>query len=356
MGEIINPALAGIQKQQGSKLPELRAKADAWSARNDLRAYKGSLRDLAGLCPAFDRRSLAGGDRAVARKDGTGKDGVGIARSHLDVIVRRAGPGVGLLEMPVGVVTRRHQLLPHARVIESLERALGVIRVDPAQTKAELDLTNFGARMSLAVDLPTHLDFDPVGSAPLNLRILLSNSVNGGGLRLLSVWQQQESGSTFAVGVTRLESRLAHRLPARLADIVPGVQRALEIAQAERAVLAQWNRQLVTRDQLVAWVDGSVRRMWGRTAAARIFHIAMTGWDAEPAFSVERESPSRRTMQATNPVPGAPAFVETAYDALLALGWIAREVRDTGERFDRIVETALLMRALLRSGAKPSSK
>ena len=62
MGEIINPALAGIHKQQGSKLPELRAKADAWSARNDLRAYQGSLRDLAGLCPAFDRRSLADGD------------------------------------------------------------------------------------------------------------------------------------------------------------------------------------------------------------------------------------------------------------------------------------------------------
>lgn len=351
MGEIINPALAGIHKQQGSRLSDLRAKADAWSARNDLRAYKGSLRDLAGLCPGFDRRALTNDDRDVASKSG-----VGINQSHLDVIVRRAGPGVGLLEMPVGVVTRRHQLLPHARVIESIERALGAARIDPAQTRAELDLTNFGARMSLAVDLPTRLDFDPVGSAPLGLRVLLSNSVNGGGLRMLSVWQQHESGSTFAVGVTRLESRLAHRLPARLGDIVPGVQKALEIAQAEREALAQWNRHLVTRDQLVAWVDGSVRRMWGRQAAARIFHIAMTGWDADPAFSVERVSPSRRTMQATNPVPEAPAFVETAYDALLALGWIARDVPDTGERFDRIVETALLMRSLLRAGTKPQKK
>ncbi len=348
MGEIVNPALAGIQKQQGSRIAELRARADAWSARNDLREYSGNLRDLAGLVPGFDRRALIDEDRDLVRKEG-----VGLSQSHLDVIVRRAGPGVGLLEMPVGVVTRRHQLLPHARVIESIERALGVVRVDPALAQAQLDLTNFGARMSLAVELPTVFDFDPVGSAPLGLRVLLSNSVNGGGLRMLSVWQQQESESTFAVGVTRLESRLAHRLPARLADIVPGVQKALEIAQAERAALAQWNRHLVTRDQLVAWADGSVRRMWGRQAAARIFHIAMTGWDAEPAFSVERVVPSRRTMQATNPVPGAPAFVETAYDALLALGWIARETRDTGERFDRIVETALLMRSLLRAGAKP---
>ena len=351
MGEIVNPALAGIRKQQGPKIPDLRARADAWTARNDLRTYSGSLRDVAGLVPGFDRRALTSEDRDVVREDS-----VGIARSHLDVIVRRAGPGVGLLEMPVGVVTRRHQLLPHARVIENLERALGVIRVDPAHTPAQLDLTGFGARMSLAVDLPTRFDFDPVGSPPLGLRILLNNSVNGGGLRLLSVWHQRGSESAFAVGVTRLESRLAHRLPARLGDIVPAVHKALEIAQAERDALMEWNRQLVTRDQLVSWVDGSVRRMWGRQAAARIFHIAMTGWDAEPAFNVERVLPSRRTMQATNPVPGAPAFVETAYDALLALGWIAREARDAGERFDRIVETALLMRALLRGAAKPGKR
>ena len=351
MGEIVNPALAGLHKQQSPKLPDLRARADAWSARNDLRAYAGSLRDLAGLVPGFDRRALTKDDRDVAREDG-----VGIANSHLDVIVRRAGPGVGLLEMPVGVVTRRHQLLPHARVIETLERALGVIHVDPAHTQAQLDLSSFGARMSLEVDLPGRFDFEPVGSPPLGLRFLVQNSVNGGGLRLLSVWRQHESGSSVVVGVTRLESRLAHRLPARLGDIVPGVHKALETAQAERAALAEWNQQLVTRDQLVTWVDGSVRRMWGRQAAARVFHIAMTGWDAEPAFSVERVLPSRRTMQATNPVPGAPAFVETAYDALLALGWIARDVRDTGERFDRIAETALLMRALLRGGAKPAKR
>ena len=351
MGDIINPALAGIHKSNASRLSDLRAKADAFSARNDLRAYSGNLRDLAGLCPGFDRRALSSQDHAVV-----GKTAAGVSQSHLDVVVRRAGPGVGLLEMPVGVVTRRHQLLPHARVIDSIERALGVIHVDPSEAQAELDLTNFGARMALEVELPQHFDFDPVSSAALGLRVLVSNSVNGGGLRLLTVWQQRESKSTFAVGVTRLESRLVQRLPVRLGDVVPGIQKALETASAEHAALTQWNRQLVTRDQLVAWVDGSVRRMWGRAAAARLFHIAMTGWDAEPAFSVERVLPSRRTMQATNPVPDAPPFVETAYDALHALGWVARDGRDTTDRFDRYVETALLMRSLLRASENTSKK
>lgn len=347
MGEIVNPALVGIRNYSKPSIPDLRAKADAWSARNDLRNYSGSLRDLAALVPGFERRSLA-------KEDTFGKatGEVFPERSHLDVVLRRAGPGVGLLEMPVGVVNRRHQLLPHARVIENFETALGVIRVDPAKAPAQLDLTNFGARMALAIDLPASFDFDPGDNEALGLRILANNSVNGGGLRLLAIWQQHQSDSAFAVGVTRLESRLAHRLPARLCDIVPAVQKAIACANQERTALREWSQKLVTRDQLVTWTDGSVRRMWGWKAAARIFHIAMTGWDAEPAFGAERVPPSRRTMQATDPVPCVPAFTETAYDALLALGWIAREARDPGERFDRMVETALLMRALLRGPAK----
>jgi hypothetical protein len=343
MGEIVNPALAGIHKQLKSNMPELRAKADAWSARNDLRNYTGSLHDIAALVPDFDRKSLAKKDFSVAGAADVQND-----TSHLDVVLRRAGPGVGLLEMPVGVVTRRHQLAPHARVIQNLEGVLGVVDADAGHAQTQLDLTDFGARMSLVIDLPARFNLDVGDESPLGLRIFVHNSVNGGGLRLLVVWRQQNSESAFACGVTRLESGLVHRLPTLLSDIGARVQKALEIAQAERAALREWNTHLVTRDQLVAWVDGSVRRMWGRHAAARVFHIAMTGWDADPAFSVERVVPSRRTMQATDPVPGAPAFVETAYDALLALGWIARDGRDVNERFDRMVETAMLMRALLR--------
>ncbi len=348
MGEIVNPGLVGVHKQLGSGMPELRAKADAWSARNDLRNYTGNLREIAALVPEFDRRSLAQKDSSIGRAAGVQGAGVRDDSSHLDVVLRRAGPGVGLLEMPVGVVTRRHQLLPHARVIQNLEKALEAAEADPLHAQTQLDLTDFGARMSLLVDLPSRFNFELADNVPLGLRVLVHNSVNGGGLRLLVVWQLQDSASAFLCGVTHLASRLVHRLPTQLDNICSSVRKALDVAQAERAALQQWSTQLVTRDQLVAWVDGSVRRMWGRQAAVRLFHIAMTGWDADPAFSVEKVVPSRRTMQASDPVHGTPAFVETAYDALIALGWIARDGRDANERLDRMVQTGLLMRALFR--------
>lgn len=307
----------------------------------DARCYQGSLREIAELVPAFDRRPLAEeGGRAQS------------AHPHLDVLVRRAGPGVGLLDMPVGVVTRRHQLLPHGRILHSIDRALGLLRVDPAQTATTLQLTDFGAHMALAVDLPQRYDLDPGDGQALGLRLLCTNAVNGGGLRLLMTWHRRVSDSAIAVGTSRLEYRLAHRLPARLSDIVPSVHKAVESAQSERAALANWCAKLVSRDALAAWADGPVRRMWGRRMAARVFHICMTGWDAEPAFSVERSVPTRRTMQASDPVPGAPDFVETAYDALLALAWISRDARDGQVHADRLVEGAVLMRALLRGSAQ----
>ena len=326
MGEIVNPALADLQA--------LRPR----TAGRDARVFAGSLRELAALAPEFERRPLAaGGEEAAARPD-------------LQVVVRRGSPGLGMTEIPVGVVSRRQPMIPHARVIQAIERALGVARADPAQARAELELAEFGARMSLAIDFPARFDLDPGDGEPFGLRLLAGNAVHGGGLRLLPCWRRRASGSSIAVGTTRLELRLAHRLPARLVDVIPTVQQALEQRESERAALAEWRRQLVTRDQLATWANGAVRRMWGARDAARIFHVAMTGWDGEPAFGVERVPPVRRTMQATLPVPGAPAFAETVYDALLAAAWVGAEARTAEQRLDRAMEVAALMRALLRGG------
>ncbi len=351
MGEIVSPALARLRAlgvlnaidagAAAGLSGAIRPAAPQRAAHADARTYRGSVRDIAALLPDFERRPFAeAGARAVS------------AHPHLDVVLRRAGPGVGLLDQPVGVVTRRHQLVPHARVIQAVERALSVLRADPAAAPATLSLADFGAHMMLTVDLPARHAFDPGDVGALGLRLLCSNAVHGGGLRLLLAWHRRVSDTLISVGTSRLEYRLAHRLPARVADIVPGVQSGVERALAERASLADWCGRLIGREALKAWADGSVRRMWGPRAAARVFHICMTGWDAEPAFGAERSAPSRRTMRAVDPVPGAPACAESAWHALLALAWVARDARNPQEQMDRLVETAVLMRALLRGGAQ----
>jgi hypothetical protein len=311
MGEIVNPALAGLREQVHSPLPCA-----------EPRGFAGSLRDLAALVPQSGRRPF---------------------------LSRRATGSPVAPAMSGTIVPGLFRLFDHARLIHALDRALRENGIAPGEAAAELEPSRHATRISLSVRLPQRLDFDPGDTAPLTVELRCESAIDGS-LRLLACWRRRASQSAFAVGVTRLEFQLAHRLPARIADIAPQISRALALADGERAQLRAWRERLVTRDQLVAWTDGAVRRMWGPRAAARVFHIAMTGWDAEPAYGFERAAPSRRTMQATDPVPAAAPFVETVYDSLLAAAWVGRSGRDCSERLDRLVEIAVLMRSLVRAG------
>jgi hypothetical protein len=353
MGEIVSPAIARLRepgehptqarlREPGEHPAQARLRepgehpAQAGLTEPSSQIFRGSLRDVTALVPEFQRKPV---DGALWHS--------GSRHPHLDALVRRAGPGVGLIDLPVTVVNRRHQLVPHARVIEAVERSISALRRNPAEAHCELQLSAFGARMALSVDLPEVHEFGSGAGERLGLRLLCLNALAGGGPRLLLCWKGHLSFSPVPVGTTRLESAVARQLSLRIADVAPAVRQALEHAHAERSALARWRETLVTRDRLVVWVDGAARRIWGPRAAARLFHIAMSGWDAQPAYGFERVAPSRRTMRAMRPVPAAPAFAESAYDALFAAAWVAND-RDDDERFDRVAEIPLLMRALLR--------
>jgi hypothetical protein len=298
------------------------------------RRFEGSLADLAARLPDFQRRPFgAAASRAVSE------------HPHLDVIVR-SDSDAGLIEMPVGVVTRRHRFTPHARVVEGIQRALAAVRVPAAQAYADAALTEFGGCMALTVRLPSTLGCELDDGERLELELTCINAI-AGGLRWVLAWHRLASGTSFAVGTTRLEYRLAQRLPIAPGGFAPAVSQSLQEARAEQVALLAWRKRLITRAQLAAWADGAVRRMWGPRQAARLFHLAASGWDAELAYGFERLPPSRRTMRAREPVPGAARFAESVYDALQALAWIAGEERDAHAKLERQGDMAVLMRALV---------
>jgi hypothetical protein len=343
MGEIVSPAIARLQalgEQVAPSRAERRQPRAPGHRRSALAAphlCSGSLREIAAQVPHFERQPVSG----IAGRAHAGPP-------HLDVILRRAGPEVGLIDVPVAMVPRHSRSQSHARVIAALDRALVAVRANPGETHARLALEEFGASMALALDLPRAFEFDPGDGHGLGLRLTCFNKVTGSGPRLMLSWHRAASDASIAVGITRLEYRVSHRTPVAPGELIPSVQEAVARSRAEAGTLAAWREQLVTRARLAHWTDGAVRRTWGPRAAARIFHIAMTGWDAEPAFGFERVAPSRRTMRTTRQVPAAPRFAETVFDALLTAAWVASQEHDWQERADRVAEVTLLMRALLR--------
>jgi hypothetical protein len=80
--------------------------------------------------------------------------------------------------------------------------------------------------------------------------------------------------------------------------------------------------QRVSIEAIEGWVDNSVAAEWNITAAARVYHIACSGWDGivEPASS---ERPAHlHVVSSDHEVPGACAPVTNLYHASQVLSWI----------------------------------
>jgi len=299
---------------------------------------QGTLDELTQALPGFVRRPFALGEGAER------------AHPRYDVIVREARPD-GSGRVPVGVVSKRYRLVQHRDLIRALRGALAVNGIGPAEAEGELRLSEFGARMALALVLPDRYGFDPGDGHRLGLRLLVVNSVDGScGLRFLLGWYRFVCSNGLVVGTTRLKCHYAHRQQLATADVGGLLGRGIELAREEQASLRGWLATPVSRDALAQWVDGPVRRSWGVKAAARAWHICATGYDAELARPAERALPHQREIRPTARVPGSPATAANAYHVSQALAWLAKERRDVEESLEWMAGIPGLMRSLVGGG------
>ncbi len=296
--------------------------------------YRGELDEVLPRLPPFDRIPFA--------TPGAAEHG------FLDAIVRRAEPARGLPAVPVAVVSKRYQLLPHVEAADAVRAALAAVGVHPRDMQAEVTLTAYGARLWLAVRLPREHDFDPGDGHPMALRLVCLNSVDGSTpLRILLGWYRFVCANGLMVGTTRAEFRLVHREGMLPADVAPLIRDGLELAGRERLALREWRAASVPVPRFRAFADRRLADAWGVHLAARFLHIAVTGQDAELAFPFEPGPPSAKTLTPTRRVPGSPAFAQTAWDGCQALAWLAKERKDPRERLERMLQIPELMQGLM---------
>ena len=101
---------------------------------------------------------------------------------------------------------------------------------------------------------------------------------------------------------------------------------------ANDLALERWRNIEVRHERLEVWVDTELKLHWGFKAAARAFHIARTGRDAEVAGPYARRSPTCIDVEPAAPVPRAPPESGTLFDISQALAWLAKERRDVQEQ------------------------
>ena len=298
------------------------------------RDYEGELDDVIAHLPEFDRVPF-----------GTQ---FGVSNEFLDTIVRRADPAARIPEVPVGVVSKRYQLVTHVEAAGAVRRALAAAGVHPREMDAEAHVCVYGTRLALFARLPRAYDFDPGDDHPLALRVILLNSVDGSSpLRVLLGWYRFVCANGLVVGTTRSELRLAHREGASANAAAEVVREGLLLAGRERATLHLWRTIPIEPRRLVAFTDRELAEAWGVRAAALFLVIATTGFDAEPADPFEPGPPHAKTMLRTRRVPGSPAYARTAWDVCQALAWIAKDRRDPAAGVRRMMEVPELMQSVM---------
>jgi hypothetical protein len=117
-----------------------------------------------------------------------------------------------------------------------------------------------------------------------------------------------------------------------LDDVQTVLSYGLQAADTEQGNFARWRQRTVSPDDLVSWINKELKNGWGFKAAARFYHIARTGHDAEIAGLYKEKTPTTIPVRSKGPVPGAPDECRNLYDVSQILAWLAKERRDVQEQ------------------------
>jgi hypothetical protein len=287
--------------------------------------HEGSLSGIRAHIPAFERRGFgltqAGNERSRLNE-------------RLDTIIRLPF-GDDKTVIPIGVVSKDYALVPHTAVLDVATQALEAAKIAPADVKAELKITEYGERMALSLYLPDKYRFDPGDGHPMALRLECLNSVDGSTrFRALMGWFRFVCSNGLIIGVTRSDMRRRHVGDFHLEDVGAVLTSGLKESETEKKNFEKWRKTPMTMERLAPWTDDALRKGWGFKAAARAFHIARTGLDAEIGGQYKGRTPTTIAVRATKPVPGAPKESRTLYDVSQILAWLAKERRDLQEQLE----------------------
>jgi len=309
--------------------------------------YTCGIAEIATKLPRFDRRPFSLTPfEPPSNKSAPTQQLVGENRLW-DVVVRLP-LNTDERETPVGLVSKRYTLVQHRDLFEKTCRAIEDCGIKLDDVEPELTLSLYGSKMALSFGFPKHFDFDPGDGHKLRLRLHCVNSVDARTrLRITLGWLRLVCGNGLVVGTAQLSQMFVHNEYLQLPNIVEVLGEGLELAEKEKPLFAEWVAKPVANDRLNSWTDTALREKWGPLAASRVHLICETGFDGEFAKPGEKAPPSRKLMNKTVSVPGAPTRSENAYHVCQALAWVAHTRKDIQDQLDGMRDLPGLMETLL---------
>jgi hypothetical protein len=284
-------------------------------------AAEFSLGEVDAVLPEFSRAPFAHGEAV---------------NEYRDEIIRLPH-GDDLRHIPVSTVSKRYALIQHREVFGWLRSGLKTVVGDDADDlPVELVMSAYGERMRMRVVVPD-IGIDPGDNYKLARTVEVTNSVDRScaldvrlsWLRLICTNGLSEHEDDRLRKIHHLDWMNSNDPAEFLAD-------HLKNSDFTETTLRQWMATPVEVKNLAAWADTAVAKAWGKTLAARAYHIARTGYDG----AVGRSSlPSQANVSSDQRVPGAPAPVETLYHLSQVLTWLAgrhRRIEDQQKMLEQV--------------------
>ncbi len=282
------------------------------------KCFDGNLSGLIDRIPNFERRavppeSIIDDNNRISKK------------LHRDLLIPSSDRKNSTLSSEIQVL-RGKKILSHQRIVDLVLETLPIIRLDPDYIDTEFELNSYGAVMKLTLSFPATYDLDLGLPGRYILKMIFINDMRNGRARFVAVWQSEDGGSIFPVGISELTASLAHKIPAREENITSQFLRAVEMAVKERRTLRDWRGCVLSAQEINRWIDQSVRRMWGSRLMGKIRN----------ALFDERSS--------TN-------HMSSTVDSLEVLSTLSSIVSSGSNlvlKADRAIELAVLMRSLMK--------
>jgi hypothetical protein len=288
----------------------------------------GSLQALRGAIPLFVREPFGGNE-------------------YLDAIYRK--PFLNDHQfIPVASVSKSYVLIQHHDIIDALEKAIKETGFDPVTLKAEINLSEYGEKMHIAVRMP-NFDFNPGDGHPITMMINCLNSVDKSCALEINMSWKRLICSNGMMNLERSYFRKIHNTTYWMSsqNISEYLKEQFESAPGELSVYKKWKDTALTIEKIEGWADETVSAEWGAHAAARTCHIARTGFDGQIEDPFEKALPHNKKVKSELRVPGACAPVDNAFHLSQVLSWIASHRNSLEDQMEKIREIHGLMKSIL---------
>lgn len=305
-------------------VPKLQETGQKWF-NSPVFQFEGSIEETATLLPRFERRKFA-----LAPEKGN----VMLSNVRLEMIVRMAGMH-GMDAVPVGIASKDYALIQHTDVLAAARASLENAGIDLADVTCHLQLTEYGERMALGIILPESYAFAASDGYPLSLRLECINSVEGSTrFRAMMGWYRFVCSNGLVIGSTRSELHRRHSGGSHVHEMQQILISGIKEAMREKALFSIWQSKTVTMEMMTPWLTDVVRKTWGLKAAARVYHIAISGHDAVIQGPYKGKTPLTLLVRPGAVVPGSVQLCRTLYDLAQILAWLAKDRKDVQEQLE----------------------